>query len=916
MSSVRFATVSQSPRMVRTTGLPAAMDAWTAVFALRFKAYSSGFTRFCAMVSGANFVDFLITSDTLWVERELSGSYSNNQIWTDGYSGWVLLAISAGSGAGNVRTYYQRAGGAFTVGPTVDGVTGAPGSFNFQVWAPDGQDNATIDYSLIGVWEVAKSQAAVQSIFGNGRALVDLTSDWFWNACTVAADVDDDQSGNGHALTLTGTPTLVDGDFWNPGVIVVGTAQGGAAATTSTTITVPTVAVNDVLFVAATNRDSTAAVSVSDNDSGSWTRVDSGADGLSGWYRRATAATSAKTITVSGATGSLAATLTVFRNCTTSGNPFENVSKQSNASGTESHSAITPTTNGSFCCLVVGNRNDDVNNVITTPAGASLGAMSLLVSLGSTGGSDCYVAVAGALQDTAASTGSITWAQANSTTVSMVFDLIPASAAGAYSLTADLRTYALAGSSAGLVRGRTFSAATGTFALSGANAGTRAQRKLAAQTGTFAVAGSATTLLGAHRIVAQAGTVALSGSVTGFTHGYRFGADRGQFALAGAATRVAASRRLVATGASFALTGAAATPRAGRQLVASAGAFTLSGAATGFVHGYTLDADTGSLTLAGSATALRAARRLLATGGTFALAGPATPLAGAHRLAAATGSFALAGAQAALLRGRTLTAAPGAFALTGPATALAGVHRLPAVAGVYALTGAAADLVHSLEGTIVATPTAFVLTAPAAGLRADHRLVAGTGEFATVGAAAGLPHAARLTVVTGTFALSGTQTPLRASRRLTASHGAFIETGTAAGLTVQRKLTAAPGAVAHIGNVVALSRGARVTAETGTHAVTGQVVTLRRTFALAAAAAAFVVAGSDVTFDYESLDVTLDAERVAFVLSGRAATLTVQRVPDVVGVATTAVVARGSASSSVTGLSGGSAAVAPLGTAA
>jgi hypothetical protein len=207
---------------------------------------------------------------------------------------------------------------------------------------------------------------------------------------------------------------------------VASQAQSSLTATTSATTTIPSCLAGDVLIVPVVNRDAIAAPTVVDNDTGgnTWARADTGDDGLTVWWKRATANTSAKVITASGATGSIASGVSVFRGCRTTGNPFENVSKESNLSSVEAHGALTPTVGNAHVVLVVANRTDDIDVSAVTATNPS--ALSERLDVMNTGGSDCSVAVASASQAGApTATGGLVWAQADAASLSCAFNLIP-----------------------------------------------------------------------------------------------------------------------------------------------------------------------------------------------------------------------------------------------------------------------------------------------------------------------------------------------------------------------------------------------------------------------------------------------------------------------------------------------------------
>lgn len=211
-------------------------------------------------------------------------------------------------------------------------------------------------------------------------------------------------------------------------------AQSGASAgseTTSFSCLIPSiVATDDILVLSCVNRDGTTDPAVVDDDvtGNLWAllggqNADTNGE-LTVWWKRATAATASKTISATLFTGSCSGVLNVYRGCETTGNPYENVTGETNASANETQAGFTPTLNGSMVCLAVAQTSNDTLNV-STMACTDPGTLVGLVRGVSTGGSDCAVDFASAYQASAGVTGSFTWAQTNGTGASIAFDLVP-----------------------------------------------------------------------------------------------------------------------------------------------------------------------------------------------------------------------------------------------------------------------------------------------------------------------------------------------------------------------------------------------------------------------------------------------------------------------------------------------------------
>jgi hypothetical protein len=179
-----------------------------------------------------------------------------------------------------------------------------------------------------------------------------------------------------------------------------------------------------------------------------------------------------------------------------------------------------------------------------------------------------------------------------------------AAAGNTYSLSAGAGSYTLAGQSASLPFGRKLATAAGSYALSGQAAGLAIARKLAASAGSYGLSGQASGLYLGRRLAASAGSYALSGQAAGMYLGHTLVASAGSYALSGQAANLLAARKLAAAAGSYALSGAAAVLSHGFTLVAGAGAYSLSGQAAAFARTYVLTTAAGAYTLSGRAASL------------------------------------------------------------------------------------------------------------------------------------------------------------------------------------------------------------------------------------------------------------------------------------------------------------------------
>ena len=313
---------------------------------------------------------------------------------------------------------------------------------------------------------------------------------------------------------------------------------------------------------------------------------------------------------------------------------------------------------------------------------------------------------------------------------------------------------------------------TGSFALTGSTAGLITARSVVTDSGSFVVTGNSTDLVRAQRITVDPGSLVLVGSdatLTKTTVGaFTLTADSGSFALTGNAAGLTIARSVTTDTGSFALTGNAAT---------------LTKTTVG---AYTLGADLGVFTFDGQQTSLLYSRRAITATGSFALTGTDTALTQGYTLAGAAGSFVLDGHSANLRADRSLAALVDTFTLVGVAATLtkttAGAFELPASAGVFAVAGNSAGLVYTPNNNYALTCDAGTFSAAGVetSLRTQYRLAGVTAGFTVTGVANQTTVARRVGAAVGAYALLGTAATLRGPTRLYADTAAFVFTGRSA----------------------------------------------------------------------------------------------------------------------------------------
>jgi hypothetical protein len=147
--------------------------------------------------------------------------------------------------------------------------------------------------------------------------------------------------------------------------------------TTGFTLVVPAAVVaNDIVVIGITNRDATTNPTCVDNEgAGTWARVttvNAQTNGsISIWWKRASANTNGKTVTVGSCTGSASGALGYYRGASTSSSPFGTAIGEPNASGNETQAEVVTARDGSMVIHLIGCTSNDTlapgNRSATSP---------------------------------------------------------------------------------------------------------------------------------------------------------------------------------------------------------------------------------------------------------------------------------------------------------------------------------------------------------------------------------------------------------------------------------------------------------------------------------------------------------------------------------------------------------------------
>jgi hypothetical protein len=198
---------------------------------------------------------------------------------------------------------------------------------------------------------------------------------------------------------------------------------------TGGTITIPTVAAGDDLYLPLTSRGHTAGTppcTVTDSDGVTWV-FEGSDDTVKGqlFWRKAGGATSGKIITIANALTSLCAGIGVYRGGWAAGDPTTDFSTEQNTSPDKAHASFTPTNPDSMICLSVCDQSNAV--AVTGVTATTPGTLTIRLEYQNTLASASTVTHASEVQTGGpTATGTINWTMAsNQSTKSLVWAIRP-----------------------------------------------------------------------------------------------------------------------------------------------------------------------------------------------------------------------------------------------------------------------------------------------------------------------------------------------------------------------------------------------------------------------------------------------------------------------------------------------------------
>lgn len=176
---------------------------------------------------------------------------------------------------------------------------------------------------------------------------------------------------------------------------------------------------------------------------------------------------------------------------------------------------------------------------------------------------------------------------------------------------------------------------------------------IAADVDSYALTGQATTPLHARKLTAEAGTLGITGTAASPEHGRLVDAGVSSYALTGQDASLVLSGggsfSIVANPDSYAVTGDTASPLHARKVDAAPDSYAITGVTAALKHGWKVAAAAGSMAITGSDAAVRKDWRISAAAGSYGVSGSdASPELG-RLLTALASSYGISGKIASLI---------------------------------------------------------------------------------------------------------------------------------------------------------------------------------------------------------------------------------------------------------------------------
>lgn len=232
----------------------------------------------------------------------------------------------------------------------------------------------------------------------------------------------------------------------------------------------------------------------------------------------------------------------------------------------------------------------------------------------------------------------------------------------------------------------------------------------------------------------------------------------------------------------------------------------------------------GIYALSGTALAVTAGHKLTVTSATYALSTNPVTITAQRRVTAAPGVYNLSGSSALLMRRYIMPLGGSAYSLAGTNVSVLNGHLVLARSGSYQINGGALASNYHTINKIISDGASYAVTGGAMTFTYAHRLAAAPGTYLTQGHAPSLVVARKLALAAGVYSSVGQSTTfITGLLAIGIDIGAYINSlrGTPVTLIVSRKLALGANVFNLTGIAVGLSSTRMLAATAGVYMVAG-----------------------------------------------------------------------------------------------
>jgi len=415
------------------------------------------------------------------------------------------------------------------------------------------------------------------------------------------------------------------------------------------------------------------------------------------WWKRAASAAEAAVATGAG-TDHVLARLYTFRGCVTTGNPWNVITTgtKTTASTTATVPSLTTTLDDLLITMIVGRPDDAASTThFGVPVNANLTGLAERGEAGTTNGNGGGFVLSTGVKALPGATGTSTLTKTVSTTDTYVVLALKAPTA----LIHTVGTFALAGTTTGLLETSTIHGTTQTYSVVGNDADFSKSVSLDVSAGTFTLAGTTTGLLFSGNLIQQTGAFLVAGNNAILARTVALDVTKGTFTLAGTTTSLNLQRAIVGSTGTFSLVGNNSLLQRAARIDATTRTYAVAGTTTGLLQNRQLVSQTGTFSIAGVDVVLQyipsaVVLTLDTVVGAYSLAGNTLTLNKQFELITQTRTYSLSGNTLGFIRALALHSVPGSFSVSGKDAVFSLTRSFNLTTGTYTVSGNNADVVR------------------------------------------------------------------------------------------------------------------------------------------------------------------------------------------------------------------------------